>query len=80
MIFTDIAKNIFDTEVLDLDNILYYMGNYGTPESAVFLDVFVLALLGQSMLKQEQVIWGLSKSPKDIWCECVAHCCMPPLS
>ena len=50
-----------------------------TPDSAVFSDVFVLALLGQSMLKQEQKIWGLSKSPKDIWCECVAHCCMPPL-
>ena len=47
-----------------------------TPESVVLSDVFVLALLGQSMLKQERVIWGLSKSPKDIWCECVAHCCM----
>ena len=50
-----------------------------TPESAVLSDVFVLALLGQSMLKREEKIWGLSKSPKDIWCECVAHCCMPPL-
>ena len=50
-----------------------------TPESALISDVFVLALLGQSMLKQERVIWSLSKSPKDIWCECVAHCCMPPI-
>ena len=50
-----------------------------TPESKFISDVFVLALLGQSMLKQEQKIWGLPKSPKDIWCECVEHCCMPPI-
>ena len=50
-----------------------------TPESKFISDVFVLALLGQSMLKQEQAIWGLENSPKDIWCECVAHCCMPPI-
>lgn len=48
-----------------------------TPKSAVFTDVFVLALLGQSMLKHTEKIWDLAKSPKDIWCECVEHCCMP---
>ena len=41
-----------------------------------FKDFFLLTLLGELMIECDKCIWGLSKSPKDIWCEFAASCCM----